>query len=114
MANHLQRFFARYPSFPFDPFAPANIQFGDLRCHFGWGREDEEWQRAKCDYKDALVHEFNQIYGTNENDIQSWHALCRVLGLYPIPQGLNACREVRPEKSFYLRGVITCSSRGEG
>jgi hypothetical protein len=50
--------------------------------------------KAWMDFRDALVLEFNEIYGTDENDLRSWQALCRVLSIVPVPAMLNECRKV--------------------
>lgn len=61
---------------------------------FNWDKDDEEKKEARNLLKDALTQQFNSIYGTEVNSIESWQNLCRVLGITPIPEGLHACREV--------------------
>ena len=64
-------------------------------CHyFGWDREDEERVEAYDALKIAMVQEFNTLYGTDVDDIDSWHKLCLALDISP-PKSLQACREVR-------------------
>jgi len=46
-------------------------------------------------FQDALTMQFNDIYGTDENDLTNWQALCARLRMNPVPETLNACREVR-------------------
>lgn len=90
--NHLQDFFNNYPEFNYVPANGASGELYRMYDFFGWDRDEKE--EAKELFKDALVQEFNKIYGTDENDIESWHTLCRVLTIDPIPDGLKACREV--------------------
>ena len=47
-----------------------------------------------------MVHQFNQIYGTDEHDIGAWQALCARLGVEDVPETLAGCRQVR--SNFYL------------
>jgi len=61
----------------------------------GWDREDEERLVAKQGFQDALTMQFNDLYGTDENDLTNWQTLCARLGMDPVPETLNACREVR-------------------
>lgn len=61
---------------------------------YEWGRDDEEKKEARTLLKDAMVLDFNNIYGTDVNDISSWHNLCQILRITPIPDGLEASREV--------------------
>jgi hypothetical protein len=56
--------------------------------------EEEDRDDARQGFKDALVQEFNKIYGTDVNDIGSWQGLCRVVGIAPVPDKLKECREV--------------------
>jgi hypothetical protein len=61
---------------------------------FGWQRDDEEKEKARELLKDALTQQFNDMYGTDVDDIRSWQNLCRILEIVPIPDALHACREV--------------------
>ncbi|KAI0064499.1 hypothetical protein BV25DRAFT_1822857 [Artomyces pyxidatus] len=91
--SSLEAFFALYPGFHYDTSASPNTEFGRL-CRFNrWGRNNEE-ERTKAynAFRDALTQQFNAIYGTDVNDIHSWHLLCSVLGIAP-PEGLEACRQ---------------------
>lgn len=51
-------------------------------------------QQARDGLKDAMVEQFNEYYGEDIEDINSWQVLCGVLGISPIPQKLDACRNV--------------------
>jgi hypothetical protein len=44
-------------------------------------------------FKDALVKQFNAIYGTDEDDLGEWQNLCHIVDIYLIPDDLEACRE---------------------
>ena len=48
---------------------------------------------AHKEFKDAIVKQFNVIYGTDANDIENWQSLCHVVRINPVPKGLKACRE---------------------
>ena len=62
--------------------------------HFGWEAYSDDRDDAWNDFRDALVQEFNKIYGTDENDLCSWQGLCGVLGI-PVSASLEGCRKVR-------------------
>jgi hypothetical protein len=59
---------------------------------FEWDRDDAE--DAREDFKAAMVKQFNDIYGTDPDNLESWQKLCHVLNIEPIPTHLAACREV--------------------
>lgn len=87
-------------------------EFNRMSHHFHWERGGDETQKrdgydnetrklleaqkqeARRAFKKALTREFNDIYGTDINDIRAWTKLCRVLSINPIPEKLKECRAV--------------------
>ena len=49
---------------------------------------------ARRMFKSAMVQQFNDLYGTDEEDLNSWQNLCHILNIEPAPEGLKECREV--------------------
>lgn len=45
-------------------------------------------------FKTAMVLEFNNLYGTDANDISCWWGLCNTLRIRSPPDTLAACRKV--------------------
>lgn len=45
-------------------------------------------------FKDALVQEFNERFGTDGNDLAAWQNLCNVLRIVPVPDTIRECRQV--------------------
>jgi hypothetical protein len=89
----LANYFAQYPGFKYNSAKSATDEFYRL-CNFeGWDRDEK--LVAKSGFQDALTMQFNNIYGTNENDLTNWQILCAKLGIDPVPESLNACRQVR-------------------
>jgi hypothetical protein len=105
----LDTFFATYPKFEYDSSASAPLEFYRMCDEFGWDRENKEREQASRDFKDALVKQFNDIYGTNVNDLTSWRTLCQIVHVSPIPDTLESCREV--EAYFVIVCVILTSFR---
>jgi hypothetical protein len=58
---------------------------------FEWDRGDAKY--AKEEFKGAIVKQFNDIYGTDRDNLESWQKLCHVLNIEPIPADLAACRK---------------------
>jgi hypothetical protein len=46
-------------------------------------------------FQDALTVQFNDSYGTDVDDLTNWQGLSARLGMDPVPESLDACREVR-------------------
>ena len=42
----------------------------------------------------AIKEEFDDLYGSDEKDIDNWQKLCRVLKIDPVPETLQGCRAV--------------------
>ena len=95
--NYIADFFATYPEYPYDPNASFMTQFYNMCDYFGWQRESkaEEKATARKQLQDAMVLQFNGMYGTAVNDPKAWQSLCRALEIEPVPDTLKDCREVR-------------------
>ncbi|KAF8710791.1 ABC transporter, partial [Rhizoctonia solani] len=90
----LKAFFRKYSSFVYDDSQPVMSEFYRMCDWFGWEKDDEERKEARDRLKDALVQEFNAIYGTDPNSLAAWKSLCLVLNLDNIPNELQACRQL--------------------
>lgn len=42
-----------------------------------------------------MAERFNEIYGTDENDLEAWKKLCGQVHVDPIPNTLAECKKVR-------------------
>jgi hypothetical protein len=98
----LDRFFRSFPSFPYDAQKSPDASFGKLlsglRTWHTWDKKNPStWElyqkEIKEGYQTALTHEFNLWFGT-EDDIESWHALCRAVRIRPLPLTCEDCRSV--------------------
>ncbi|KAG2102837.1 uncharacterized protein F5147DRAFT_706977 [Suillus discolor] len=89
----LDDFFATYPAFDYNSSASASSEFHRMCGHFCWNKKDKEKKKAHRDFKDALVQQLNEIYGTDVNNLSSWRNLCQIVHISPIPDTLESCRE---------------------
>jgi hypothetical protein len=58
----------------------------------GWDEATSNRERAYL--HDALVLQFNLLFGTDEEDLRLWHNICNVLQISPVPESIASCREV--------------------
>jgi len=72
---------------------------------FGWDRDSFEMQEEREEFKSAMVRQFNDLYGTDENDLSSWQALCHILRIVPAPTSVYMCRRVSIFHIFIYNGV---------
>jgi hypothetical protein len=89
----LDVFFRSFPMFEYDPSLPPATSYANLRRHKGWRRgsaaSDDAWNK----YQDALQSELHMWYGA-EDDLTACHALCRAIGVKPLPKTCEQCEEV--------------------
>ena len=62
---------------------------------FEWDSDDYEMREARRKFKSGMVQQFNELYGTDEEDLNSWQNLCFILNIEPVPEGLKECRKVK-------------------
>jgi hypothetical protein len=66
---------------------------------FAWDKDDEQCKEARRAFKDAMVIQFNSLYGTDVANIENWHKLCVALYIEPLPDTVHHCKEVRSWQS---------------
>ncbi|KAG0643004.1 hypothetical protein HOY80DRAFT_1134122 [Tuber brumale] len=119
----LDQFFARYPTFTPTPTTappPANWSihhdFARLREHKRWVRGCRQERRARACFRKALINEFNHIFGMNDEDLESWKRLCRVVGVPEerIPVTLTQCRRTISTTHVNLIDLVETRYPGRG
>ena len=66
-----------------------------MRDEFGWDSKEYEMRGARRKFKSAMVQQFNDLYGTDEEHLLSWQKLFHVLNIEPVPEELKKCRQVK-------------------
>jgi uncharacterized protein YlaI len=89
----LDLFFRSFWTFEYDPALPPATSYAYLQEHEGWRRGEAASKDAWNQYQDALEGELRMWYGA-ENDLAAWHALCRAIGVEPLPQRCEQCEKV--------------------
>lgn len=80
MSNPIQEFFDQYPEFHYNPRGETMRQFWRLCDLKGWERDTPEREQALEGIRNAIAQQFNAFYGSNADDLNGWHNLCRVYG----------------------------------
>lgn len=99
--NALVRFFNKWPEFDYQGEAELTREFWRLCREKQWGQEER--QEAKDDLRNAMVERFNEIYGTNEKELEAWKKLCRDVHVDPIPNTVAECQKVRNPRVFTIK-----------
>jgi hypothetical protein len=98
----LDAFFRSFSGYHYDPSIPPAESFlsfkrGLKRWNDWDGSLPDTWKKYEehvyTRYQAALTKEFNLWFGT-EDDIKSWHSLCRAIAIHPLPTTRKKCREV--------------------
>lgn len=87
-------FFAQYPDFAYDDERGVAEEFYRMCDFFAWDRDDAERHEARQAFRDAMVIQFNSLYGTDISDIENWHKLCIAVCIEPLPTTIAECKEV--------------------
>lgn len=89
----LAAFFAQFAAFSFKENQSSNKNLDRLVRVLRIDAKDPQTREVREGFKDALVQEFNERFGTDGNDISNWQNLCRVLRIDPVPDSIEACRQ---------------------
>ncbi|KAJ6545454.1 hypothetical protein B0H19DRAFT_284131 [Mycena capillaripes] len=102
--THLEQFFARYPLYQYDPSAPVSAQYQAMCRKYDFPRprfmnsgetkseQELEADAARAGFRLAMVRTFNDLFGTDVDDLKNWQSFCTVLEISPVPTKLRACR----------------------
>jgi Zinc finger C-x8-C-x5-C-x3-H type (and similar) len=97
--DKIDEFFSTHPEFDYDSTAPFTQEFYRMCDFFDWDRDDPDRQNAREEFRTAMVQEFNSIYGGDVDDLSSWQVLCEIVRISPVPDDIQACREVKVTSS---------------
>ena len=87
------------------------MEFYRLCDESGWGKDHPDKKTAHKAFKDAIVKQFNVVYGTDVNDLGNWQNLCHVVRINPVPEGLEACREASNINPSFTTCYLTIPGR---
>jgi len=103
----LEGFFSQYSEFQFQPLNSPVAEFKRLCKEYHWKKKDDpEREAARDGFNTAIKKEFVDLYGSDENDINNWQKLCRVLKIDPVPDTLGGCRAVVLTKHVNLVDLV--------
>ncbi|KAK3045394.1 hypothetical protein LTR09_012994 [Extremus antarcticus] len=118
MADHIDDFFAQYPSFSHDRANSSPREFYRMCDQFQWKkRQDNACQPARKEawekFRVAMVVEFNSRFGTDAEDVFSWKGICEFLQMNPMPSGVESMRKAVINTHINLTDMLDSKRRGE-
>ncbi|KAF8599061.1 hypothetical protein BDV93DRAFT_560715 [Ceratobasidium sp. AG-I] len=111
--SYIQAFFWNYISFDYDPSEPVMDEFRRMCAEYGWKDNDKRKKDARGGIQDALALQFNEIYGTDVNDLSAWQNLCRVLQFPSVPGDLDLCRQLVDSTFVNIVDLIDTGATGQ-
>ncbi|KAG2121761.1 hypothetical protein DEU56DRAFT_894574 [Suillus clintonianus] len=109
----LAAFFAQFASFSFNENQSSNKNYDRLIKTLKCSPEDTERRAVREGFKDALVQEFNERFGTDGNDISNWQNLCNVLRIDPVPDTIEDCRKFVWDTHVNLVDLVDSARTGK-
>lgn len=110
-ATPLDDFFRSFPTFAYNSTLLPNKSFKNLKSHMRWHRDDAAEKEAWRRYQSALTAEVDLLFGAQDN-LTAWHALCRAIGIQPLPETCAKGKQVRTLlHSLRVSSVLAACSR---
>jgi len=104
--SHVSQFFSSYPDFQLNQDATPTKQFMKLKKVKRWNDGDTAYIEASENFANALAADFDAKYGTDVDNIENWHVLCRILRIDPVPEDISACRKAVKSKHVNLVDLV--------
>lgn len=92
--DELSKFFALYNQFEYNETEASRTAYNRLVAFFGWEADGKKERKAKERFQKALVAQFEQLYGADENKLDVLQTLCGKIGISPIPNTITSCKKV--------------------
>ncbi|KAJ7735508.1 hypothetical protein B0H16DRAFT_1327103 [Mycena metata] len=118
--THLEKFFAGYPRFNYNPTAPVSAQYDALCRMYNWPKSERGAFKsgssprdiAYAGYQLAMAQTFRDVFGDDVNDLGNWQSLCRVLELDVIPRTLWECQAAVRNVHINLVDLVDWAGNG--
>ncbi|KAF1992671.1 hypothetical protein P154DRAFT_203439 [Amniculicola lignicola CBS 123094] len=89
-------FLAKFPTFKRDPADGLEHVFELLTLHEGWSKKSKKQRQRKAE---LFEEEFKAQFTEGKTKLESWQALCKEVGIDPVPSSITQCRKA-------LHGVL--------
>ncbi|KAI0797242.1 hypothetical protein BC629DRAFT_1592291 [Irpex lacteus] len=89
---YLRNYFNRFPDFHYDETKETISQFKRLSRQQQWSQDERDDERDQL--RTALVMQFNDSYGEDDEDIQGWQKLCQAINLDHTPESVTECKQL--------------------
>ncbi|KAF2713282.1 hypothetical protein K504DRAFT_423776 [Pleomassaria siparia CBS 279.74] len=97
--------------FAYDNEGDLAEEFYRMCDFFAWDRKASARLEARQSFKDAMVLQFNSIYGIDTSDIENWHKLCVAVYIEPLPATIEECKEKIKDVYVNLVDLVDTSGR---
>jgi hypothetical protein len=92
--DEIGHFFAIYPQFDYNRLGDSWSEYRRMVQKLQWKTGSRREYTARSNLRKAIVGRFNQLYGTDENKLDTLQLLCNKIGISPIPETITSCKAV--------------------
>ncbi|KAL6903960.1 hypothetical protein GGI43DRAFT_399274 [Trichoderma evansii] len=111
--DQLGLFFAIYPQFEYDPQEESWPAYHRLVEFIGWKTGSKQERKARENFRRALVGQFGQLYGADENKLEVLQNLCAKIGISPVPSTITACKKAIKKVHVNIVDFVDSERTGE-
>ncbi|KAG6165459.1 hypothetical protein E4U27_008388 [Claviceps purpurea] len=100
----IERFFQRYIQYTYEPNAPVWAEYERMSETFRYKKGNKKDEKARALLRQAIVDEFDAIYGEDEKQLAVLRRLCQRLEIFPLP---NSVRYRDDMKALAMRRIAS-------
>ncbi|KAG5939811.1 hypothetical protein E4U60_000743 [Claviceps pazoutovae] len=100
----IERFFQRYIQYTYEPNAPVWAEYERMSKTFRYKKGNKKDEKARTLLRQAIVDEFDAIYGEDKKQLAFLRRLCQRLEIFPLP---NSVRYRDDMKALAMRRIAS-------
>ncbi|KAF5120927.1 hypothetical protein E5D57_013263 [Metarhizium anisopliae] len=110
--NAIDAYFSSYPKFNYDRNIATWEEYHRMVQLFRWERDEKREKIARRCFRVAIVKHFGELYGTDENSLDSLQRLSAMLDIGHIPQTVKSCKEAIEKAHVNIMDFIDSGRTG--
>lgn len=107
------KFFARYNQFDYDAHSEAWSEYHRMTAFFNWKKDGKKERAANALFREAIVSQFELLYGVNENKLATLQLLCLKLEVLPVPGSVTSCKKAISKIHVNIMDFIDSERTGD-
>ncbi|KAK2592853.1 hypothetical protein QQS21_009456 [Conoideocrella luteorostrata] len=112
-SSPINLFFERYPRFNHSPTNEAWSEYHRMVHSLGWKEKSKREKVARKRFRVAVVEQFGQMYGTDENNLNSLQRLSEKLHISPVPDSIKSCKKAIEKVHVNIMDFVDSERTGD-